>query len=84
MNSFKQISIKELPTWIRVFIADGMTDKKEMLDELNLIDDLLVLQKSQCLLNRKRNLKAQLEARIGKELNHKTVNLNVHDNRIHP
>lgn len=73
---FKQISIRELPAWMAVFKADGVTDKEEMLADLNLIDDLLVLQKSQSLLNRKKNLKAQLEARIGYEIGHKTPNLN--------
>ena len=47
-----------------------------MLAELNLIDDLLTLQKSQSLLTRKRGLKTMLEARIGKELGHKVPNLN--------
>lgn len=76
MNSFKQIQIRELPTWIKVFKMEGITDKEEMLSDLNLIDDLLTLQKSQSLLSRKRNLKAQLEARIGKELGHNVPNLN--------
>lgn len=48
----------------------------KLLAELNLIDDLLTLQKAQSLLNRKRNLKAQLEARIGLELGHNVPNLN--------
>lgn len=77
MNAFREISIKDLPIWIKVFREQGITDKMEMLNDLNLIDDLLTLQKCQSLLNRKRNLKTQLEARIGKELGHKTVNLNV-------
>jgi hypothetical protein len=76
MKSFNQISIRELPTWVRVFKKDGVTDKMEMLADLNLIDDLLTLQKSQSLLNRKRNLKTQLEARIAKEIGYETVNLN--------
>lgn len=75
--SFRQISIRELPTWVKVLREDGITDKIEMLAELTLIDDLLTLQKSKSLLNRKRNLKTQLEARIGQELGHKPVNLNV-------
>jgi len=74
--SFQQISIRELPTWIKVFQAEGITDKMEILADLNLIDDLLTIQKSQSLLTRKRNLKAQLEARIAHELGHKTPNLN--------
>lgn len=74
--SFRQISIRELPTWVKVFREDGVTDKAEILADLTLIDDLLTLQKSQSLLNRKRNLKSQLEGRIAQELGHKLVNLN--------
>ena len=78
MSSFRQISIRELPTWVKVLQQepDAITDKFELLAELNLIDDLLTLQKAQSLLNRKRNLKAQLEARIGLELGHNVPNLN--------
>jgi hypothetical protein len=67
MMSFRQISIRELPTWVKVLQQepDPITDRFELLAELNLIDDLLTLQKAQSLLNRKRNLKAQLEARKG-------------------
>lgn len=77
MSAFKQIQIRELPTWVNVLKENGIFDKVEMLAELNLIDDLLTLQKSQSLLNKKRNLKAQLEARIGLELGHNVPNLNV-------
>lgn len=78
MDSFRQIAIRELPTWVKVLQQDpdAITNKVELLAELNLIDDLLTLQKSQSLLNRKRNLKAQLEARIGLELGHNVPNLN--------
>ena len=76
MIGFRQIATRELPTWIDVFKADGMK-KDEMLSELELIDDLLVLLKSKSLLNRKKNLKTQLEVRIGLELGHKPVNLNI-------
>jgi hypothetical protein len=78
MSSFRNISIRELPTWVKVLQQepDAITDKFELLAELNLIDDLLTLQKSKSLLNRKRNLKAQLEARIGLELGHNVPNLN--------
>lgn len=78
MIGFRHISIKELPTWVKVLQQepDAITDKFELLAELNLIDDLLTLQKAQSLLNRKRNLKAQLEARIGLELGHSVPNLN--------
>ncbi|MDD4385740.1 MAG: hypothetical protein PHD06_11255 [Bacteroidales bacterium] len=75
MIGFQQIAIRELPTWVSVFKADGLT-KEEMLSELELIDDLLVLMKSKSLLNRKKNLKTQLEARIGLQLGHKPANLN--------
>lgn len=68
MSAFKQIQLRELPTWVKVLKEDGITDKEEMLTELNLIDDLLTLQKSQSLLNRKRGLKDQLEARIAYEI----------------
>ena len=80
MSSFRNISIRELPTWVKVLQQepDAITDKFELLAELNLIDDLLTLQKSQSLLNRKRNRKAQLEARIGLELGHNVPNLNAH------
>lgn len=78
MSSFRQISIKELPTLVKALQQepDPITDKHELLAELNLIDDLLTLQKSQSLLRRKRGLKEQLEARIGLELGIKTQNLN--------
>lgn len=75
---FNQITIRELPVWIKVFQKEGITDKSEILSELTLIDDLLILQKAKALLNRKKNLKQQLEARIGQELGHKTANLNIH------
>ncbi|MGE4568398.1 MAG: hypothetical protein AB7C90_04330 [Bacteroidales bacterium] len=75
--SFQQIAIKELPAWVKVLKTDGITDKHEMLAELNLIDDLLSLQKAQALLNRKRNLKTQLEARIAFHIGHKAPNLNI-------
>ena len=74
--SFQQISIRELPAWVKVLKNDGITDKHEMLGELTLIDDLLSLQKAKALLNRKRNLKTQLEARIAFHLGIKSPNLN--------
>ena len=79
MNSFRQISIRELPAWVKVLQQEpnAITDKSELLAELNLIDDLLTLQKAQSLLNRKKNLRNQLEARIGLELGHKVPNLNI-------
>jgi hypothetical protein len=75
MAAFQQIALRELPTWVNVLKADGAS-KEEMLADLELIDDLLVLQKSKSLLNRKKNLKAQLEARIGLSLGHKPASLN--------
>ena len=79
MSSFRQISIRELPTWVKVLQQEpnAITDKAELLAELNLIDDLLTLQKAQSLLNQKKNLKAQLEARIRLELGHNIPNLNI-------
>ena len=79
MNSFRQISIRELPAWVKVLQQEpnAITDKAELLAELNLIDDLLTLQKAQSLLNQKKNLKAQLEARIRLELGHNFLNLNI-------
>ena len=75
--SFKQISIRELPTWVKVLKKDpDVKTKGDMLNDLELIDDLLTLQKIQSLLNRKKNLKKQLEARIAMDLGHKTENLN--------
>lgn len=78
MSGFVQISIRELPTWIKVLKKDpNMKTAEDMLKELTLIDDLLVLQKSKSLLTRKRGLKDQLEARIAKELGFTTPNLSV-------
>jgi len=70
--AFNQISIRELPTWVKVLkTSEDIKTNMDMLAELTLIDDLLVLMKSKSLLNRKRNLKQQLEGRIGQELGHK-------------
>lgn len=78
MSGFIQISIRELPTWIKVLKKDpNMKTAEDILKELTLIDDLLVLQKSKSLLTRKRGLKDQLEARIAKELGFTTPNLSV-------
>ena len=43
-------------------------DKLEILQDLTLIDDLLIIMKSQSLLRKKRNLKNQLERRIDFDL----------------
>jgi len=78
MSGFRQISIRELPTWVKVFRSDPeMKTAEDMLAELTLIDDLLVLQKSKSLLTRKRGLREQMEARIGMELGYKPANLNI-------
>jgi hypothetical protein len=76
INGFNQISLRELPTWIKVYRNDGVADKNEILKDLVLIDDLLTLQKSQSLLKRKRNLKSQLEARIAYDIGYNSENLN--------
>lgn len=71
------IRIIDMPIWVKAFRMDGVTDPNEIVDDLKLIDDLLILQQSKSLLNRKKNLKTQLEARIAKELGYKTENLNI-------
>ena len=75
-NPFSIIRICELPLWTMVLRESGITDAEGMFSELELIDDLLILCKSQSLLSRKHKLKDQLEARIGLYLGHKTPNLN--------
>ncbi|HML65288.1 MAG TPA: hypothetical protein PKC55_10695 [Dysgonomonas sp.] len=65
---FVNIPIRDLLIWVKVFKSDGIILAEEIQKELTLIDDLLTLQKSQSLLNRKRKLKDQLEDRIGAEL----------------
>jgi len=69
------IATREIPMWINVLKQDAES-KEAILEDLQLIDDLLILMKSKSLLNRKKNLKVQLEARIGASLGHKTPNLN--------
>lgn len=68
--------MKELPVWVRILREEALS-KEEMLTELELIDDLLSLVKAKSLLNRKKNLRTQLEARIGMNLGHKPTNLNI-------
>lgn len=84
----QMISNDELKVWLTVLRTDcrdhetgellrpAMTDPEEILRELNLINELLILQKTQSLLTRKRGLKDMLEARIAKELGFKFKNLN--------
>lgn len=55
---------------IMIFVKankNGFT-AKEITDDIKLIDDLLVLQKCQSLLRRKRNLKTQIDQRLGLEI----------------
>ena len=69
ISNFNCISIRELPTWVKVLQAEEPTPEPlEMLQELTLIDDLLTIMKSQSLLRRKPRLKKQLERRIDFDL----------------
>ena len=69
VTRFNCIATRELPTWIKVLKAsDDIHSPQDMLQELNLIDDLLTIQKTQSLLRRKRDLGAQLERRIDYDL----------------
>lgn len=77
ISQFRQIQIRELPTWVKVMKnSPDIKTTEDMLNELTLIDDLLTLQASKALLNRKKGLGQLLEARIGKELGYTTPNLN--------
>lgn len=49
--------------------VDSTESLEDVMKDIHLIDDLLVLQKSQSLMLRKRKLKDLLDARIAKELN---------------
>ena len=75
MWNFNNISIRDLPVWIKVqkLETPEMTqeNKLDMLSDLVLIDDLLTLIKSQSLLRRKKNIKQQIEDRIGLDCNHR-------------
>lgn len=69
ISNFNCISLKELPTWVKVLKAEIPTPQPiEMLQDLTLIDDLLTTMKSQSLLKKKRGLKEQLERRIEYDL----------------
>lgn len=69
ISDFSLISIRELPTWIKVLKREEpKPDLIEMLQDLTLIDDLLVLMKSQSLMRKKHGLKEQLERRINYDL----------------
>ncbi len=68
---FKIISIREIPTWIKVLKADPeVKTNLDILQELTLIDDLLYIEKSFALLRKKKGLRDLLETRIGYELGH--------------
>lgn len=73
MWNFNNISIRDLPVWIKVqkLETPEMTqeNKLDMLSDLVLIDDLLTIQKSQALLRRKRSLKQLIDDRIGLDCN---------------
>ena len=72
--SFTSILIRELPTWGKVLNSSpDIETKEQMLAELELIDNLLTIQKTYSLLRKKRGLKDMLEARLNKELGHTYV-----------
>ncbi len=68
----------ELPVWINVLsrecidqdgnIYPAITDPEKLMNELNLINDLLKIQKLKALLNKKRGLKDVISGRIAMEL----------------
>jgi hypothetical protein len=55
---------------IMIFIKANKKDStaKELTADIKLIDDLLMLQKSKSLLNKKRNLKQQIDHRLNIEV----------------
>lgn len=73
----------ELPVWINVLskesidqdgtIYPAITDPEKLMNELNLINDLLKIQKLKALLNKKRGLKDVISGRIALELNSKKL-----------
>jgi len=82
------ITNEELGVWLNVLTHDtapddegnfspAITDPLEIMDWLNLIDDLLILQKSKCLLTRKKGLKDIIDARISKGLGLPYKNMNI-------
>lgn len=83
------ITNDELKVWLKVLQSDcfdketgellrpGMTDPEEILRELNLINELLILQKTKMLLTRKKGLKDMIDARLDKECGFKFKNQNV-------
>lgn len=76
----------ELPVWINVLsneridkedgtVYPAITDPEKLMNELNLINDLLKLQKMKALLNKKRGLKDVISGRIAMELTKKIMKL---------
>ena len=57
---FSQIKLRELPTWVKVLKKENLTPE-QMLEDLELIDRLLIIQKSKSLMNRKSNFKNQID-----------------------
>lgn len=69
INPFVEIKIREIPSWIKVFKDDpDIKTNEDILNELTLIDELLQLQATKALLNKKIGLGKLLENRIAKEL----------------
>lgn len=64
---FKEIANDHIPIWVKV-LSEETNDANEILKEMKLIDDLLVLQKTQSLLRRKKGLKDLMMDRIGFEI----------------
>lgn len=67
--SFTNISNKELPTLVKAFRQDSV---EEMLEDLELVDNMLTVIRSQHLLNKKRGLRKQLDGllaiRVGQKI----------------
>lgn len=80
---FQIIPKRDIPLWVDVLNKAFEQEHPEIevtagevFKEMRLIDDLLVLQKSQCLLTRKKGLKTIMDARISKELGLPYGNMN--------
>ena len=72
-SSFNSILITELPAFISAFHVEGINDPAVMLSTLSFIDDLLTIQRSKSLLNRKHSLNVMLDKRIGLEVDSEGV-----------
>lgn len=55
--AFNEIPNQHLPIWVKTLRESGISDPADMLQELTLIDDLLTLQRTNMLLNRRRKKK---------------------------